>query len=147
MITIEQTPASRLVTKLDELHINHWLAPLITWLSYYDGLEQLIDDDAPINQVLTILEKIPVNSTDEVIAQTLVSNLDFLYWRVKASFSGNKRWNPHEEPLYEFIKHRNEDEVNKDRFIPVWQWDHTWPDEEEIVKLLLHLVQSAQSNE
>lgn len=117
--------------RLNSHGLGHWYDPLTTLIGRYDGeffnwIEE--DDDAPFNQVSSFIFGLPQKEiSDEGFAKLFIS-LPFLTWRVKNPAT-DERWNPLKSSLSQWM--------NFQEYPVAWQWETTYPPEDEILEWLL----------
>lgn len=117
---------ARLDEKLEAQGLEHWASVLETWLPHFDGWrsaylhdEAIIDDDAPAEQVLTLLARYAEDGcwpSDLQFAEDM-AHLDFLTWRARHEH-GRALWNCLEEPFTAFAQRGQ---------ASVWQYDTEYP--------------------
>jgi len=115
--------------------LGHWYVPLITLAGRYDGeFSNWLEDsrDEPISQLTSMVLQLPKNllnedERDQLFAKVVIT-LPFLTWRVKNPLT-DERWNPLKSPLSQWMNFQD--------YPVAWQWETTYPPEDEILEWLL----------
>ncbi len=122
-----------IVPLLQRIGATKWIPITFVLLERFAGLEELIDqdEDFPCNSLRTILERLPLDSADEIIAAAL-SRMNCFTYRAKSPIS---LWNPLEQSFAAFA-HAHKGHVR------VFQWDREHPEPNVIQAWLLEQIAS-----
>lgn len=114
--------------------LGHWYVPLITLAGRYDGeFTSWIEDsrDEPMTQLTSMVYQLPqgvvAGDKDQFFAKVVIT-LPFLTWRVKNPVT-DERWNPLKSSLSQWMDFQE--------YPVAWQWETTYPPEDEILDWLL----------